>query len=312
VGQTRDRHEGWAQKHWRLLKEAFHIFADNHPIKFASAIAYFSLFALPSAFLIITFIAGLFFGRGVVYEELRSQLSKVIGDEGADILVRITQNFEEQAAESWWMTAIYVVVVFWLSTQLFRLFQNSLNQLWNIKPDFDSWWHKQLLERGITFALVLSCGLVFFASTLVEQALGMLTGLLGMNVMDTQAVSVITNIITAVFVLAWFTFMYVVLPFVRINWKPAVEGATFTTVMFYIGVLLLWQGVVKRDLEDFYAEVYPIILVALWIFYSALIFLYGAAFTRVCAREQNKSIEPAPHAYKFKLVRDDEFHERNM
>ncbi|CAN5161542.1 hypothetical protein BH23BAC1_BH23BAC1_28010 [soil metagenome] len=154
-----------------ILKEAFQIYKENHPVKFASAIAYFSLFALPSMFLIIVYFLSFIFSRTEILRELREQLAAVVGVEGADILVVITENYEEQASENTFTVIIYVIIVFWLSTQLFRLFQNSLNDLWRIKPDFSSFWRRIWVDRILTFFLVLITGLMFYASLIIERAL---------------------------------------------------------------------------------------------------------------------------------------------
>jgi membrane protein len=296
----------------RLSKEAFSVFRENHPVKFASAIAYFSLFALPSIFLIIVFVLSLFLDRAMVLQELAAQLSKVVGESGANILVVITANYLEQAAQSVLMGIAYAGVVFWLATQLFRLFQNSLNDLWQVSPDFDGLWRRLWVERGITFVLVLITGLLSFASVAVEWALGLLTSAVaGEPDMNPELRGAIVNGITALLVFLWFALLYKILPVVKIEWEPTLVGAAVTTVLFFIGIWLLWNFVVERDLEDLYSFVAPIILVALWVFYSSLVFLYGASFTKVYARFRGKRIAPAPHAYKFKSVRQEEFFREN-
>ncbi len=169
------------------------------------------------------------------------------------------------------------------------------------------------MERTLSFVLVLSTGVVFFASYLVEHSLGFITrGILDMRVMDEPITIWLTRIITGLLVFFWFAVLYKVLPFVRIRWGPTLIGAAFTAILFFAGVALLWQGVVKRDLEEFYEQVSPIILVALWMFYSALIFLFGASYTKVYAMEIDKHIKPAEYAYKLKMVKDDECHQENI
>jgi membrane protein len=297
----------WSARHLRLLKEAYGLFGQNHPIKFASAIAYFSLFALPCILLIITWLIGLFVGEAELRVELREQLAGVVGRDGADILITIMVNFREKASESLLMTLVYTGVVLWLSTQFFRLFQNALNDLWHVRPDFQGPWRKMLMERGLSFVLVLGSGVMFFASWIVQRALGFVTGgLLDVRIMQNRLVEVFTDLLAALLVFLWFALLYKVLPFVRIRWGPTLVGAAFTTVLFFIGVALLWQGVVKRDLEEFYAEVSPIILVALWMFYSALIFLFGASYTLVYARAMDKHILPASYAHRYERVRVDD------
>jgi membrane protein len=285
-----------------LLKDAFHIFKENHPVKFASAIAYFSLFALPCIFLIITHVLGILFDRQHILGELEEQLQVVVGEDGAAILVEITENYGKKAAESGWTIALYTVIVFWLSTQLFRLFQNSLNDLWRLKPDIDSFWKKMWVERGKTFILVLATGLMFYASLGIKLMLETFLGqLLGMDGLDENILQVIVSAFTVVLVFFWFALLYKEVPAVRIQWGPTFVGAAMTTALFYAGYWLLWNFVILRDLEEFYAGVTSIIRVALWVFYSSLVFLYGASLTRAYAHMQRKRIEPASYAYKYTI-----------
>jgi membrane protein len=288
-----------AKDYFLLFKEAFKTFADNHPVKFASAIAYFSLFALPCMFLIILYTFGLFFDRDEIIRKMQEQLGKVLGEDGAEILIVITEKYKEQAAESLLMTLLYAVIIFWLSTQLFRLFQNSLNDLWQIKPNFKSIWKKQWVERGIPFLIILATGLVFVVSLLFER--GLLADFQGGGT-ESSLVSLLGNLFTALLVFLWFALLYKMLPMVHIQWGPTFLGAAVTTLLFYIGAWLLWNFVVVRDLEDIYVEVASIIRVGLWVFYSSLVFLYGASFTKAYASLRGKSIAPSSSAYKFVQV----------
>ncbi|RDV14502.1 YihY/virulence factor BrkB family protein [Pontibacter diazotrophicus] len=289
----------------RLFKEAFYIFKENHPVKFASAIAYFALFALPCIFLILSYVLGLLYDTTEVMQELEEQLEDVVGADGAEILVIITQNYGEHAEESVWTILMYIVIVFWLSTQLFRLFQNSLNDLWLIKPRYEKVWQRIWVERGLTFVFVLATGLLFFASLGVERLLQFtLTTVMGDPELNSNVTNTLVDSFTVVLVFLWFSILYKELPAAKIKWEPTFVGAAVTTVLFFAGFWLLWNFVVLRDLEELYATVAPIIRVALWIFYSSLVFLFGASFTKAYANLKDKNIMPAPYAYKYKVVKD--------
>jgi len=291
------------KKCYSLSKASFKIFADNHPVKFASAIAYFSLFAVPSMLVIILYFFSIFFPVGEILTELQKQLSIVVGEDGANIIVVITENYKEQAEQSIWTLLMYSVVIFWLSTQLFRLFQNSLNDLWLVKPEYENIWQRIWTERILTFILVIGSGALLFSSVAVERGLELLLGSGGREG-EWTLTSVLVNTITAIFVFLWFSLLYKVLPAVKIKWGPTLVGAVVTSILFIIGYLLIWELVVKRDLEDFYDVAASIIVVALWIFYASLVFLYGASFTKAYSNDRGKAIEPAKYAYKFKQVKD--------
>ncbi len=290
----------------QLFKDAFLLFKDHHPIKFASAIAYFALFGLPSIFLIIVAVLRSFFEKAEILAELEEQLNEVVGKEGGQILVTITDRFYEQASQNTWTLLFYTVSTVWLSTQLYRLFQNSLNELWQIKPAYESYWRKLWVERGFTLLLVIVTGLLFFASVLFEYALNLTVSTLGGNPdFESGFWAILVNILTILLVFVWFAFLYKVLPAVKIDWEPTLVGAAVNTILFVAGVWILWFLVIERDLEDLYAYVAPIIQVALWVFYNSLIFLYGASFTKVYAHLKSKEIQPAGYAYKYRIAKDE-------
>jgi membrane protein len=291
-----------------LFKESYKIFGENHPVKFASAIAYFSLFALPSIFVIIVFFLSIFFPEERILSELQERLRHVVGQDGAEILVFITQKYSEKAAESIATIAFYTLVVFWLSTQLFRLFQNSLNDLWRVKPVHDNFWKKLWIHRGVTFVLVITTGLLFYSSLAIEWGLEQILDLFISDLDQIEgSIHLIVNIITAIFVFLWFSVLYKVLPVVEIQWEPTFVGAAVTTALFYLGIFLIWYLVIERDLEEIYGFVAPIIMVALWVFYSSLVFLYGASFTKIYAKKRGKQISPEENAFKYRVVKDEKF-----
>lgn len=287
-----------------MFKTAWRIFAENHPVQFASAFAYFSLFGLPSILLINIFILSFIFDLSGLFEVLQAQASKVIGADGANILTLVTQNYMEEASKGIFILIVYVVSIYLLATQLIVFFQDILNDLWQIKPNFRNFLQKQVMERGLTFVMVLITGLLFFVSVAVERAVLFTSSILGSPELS-GTTEVIINVITAIFVYFWFAILYKVLPFVRIKWEPTLVGAAVTFILFLIGFWLLREFVVKEDsLGDIYDFAAPIVLVAFWVFYISLAFLYGASFTKAYAELRGKKIEPKSFAYRFKVVKE--------
>jgi membrane protein len=284
----------------KLFKNAWTIFVANYPIEFASSFAYFSLFGLPSIFLIIIFILGFAFETPMLYQELGAQLKEILGQPTAELLVLITQNYVEHTIKDIWNTIAYVITIFLLATQLLVFFQDILNKIWHIKPNFKNQFQKHLKERGLTFLMALFTGILFFSSVAIERGIFFLFGEAG----NEGGRDFIINVITALFVLLWFTVLYKFLPFVKLPWEPAIVGAVITSILFFIGVWLLLEFVVKEQrLDDLYDYVAPIVLVSFWIFYNSLAFLYGASFTKAYAAYRGKEIMAKSYAFKYAIVK---------
>lgn len=289
------------KQHFRkLLNDTWEIFVATYPIEFASGFAYFALFGLPSILIIITFLLGFIIDTSLLLNQLREQLSAVIGPESARLLVIITENYIEETSRNFFTGAIYGVTIFLLATQLIVFFQDVLNDVWQIKPNFKSIRQKHYVERGLTFLMVLVTGLLFYLSIGVK----MLFEHMGNSEASTFAV--MAGISTTLIVFFWFATLYKLLPFAKIPWEPTLVGAAITTLLFFIGMWLLWVFAVEDNvLEDLYDYAAPIVLVSFWIFYNSLAFLFGAAFTRAYADIRGKRMEPKSYAYRFKLVKDD-------
>lgn len=277
------------KKHLNLFKKAWQIFKENHPIEFASSFAYFSLFGLPSILLIIVFLLSFVFDTSVLFNQLREQLRPVIGFDSADILVVITEKYMIQTQKNILNAIVYSITVFLLATQLIIFFQDILNDLWQIKPNFKNFWQKQVKERGLTFLMVIITGLLFYSSLGIEKALEFITG----ESLQEGIQKFIVNTITAILVFFWFAILYKVLAFVKIKMKPVLIGAAVTTVLFFIGLWLLKVFAVEdQSLEKLYDYAEPIVLISFWIFYNSLAFLYGASFTKVYAEMKGEKIAP--------------------
>jgi membrane protein len=292
------------KRYLTLFRDAFRIFGENHPIKFASAFAYFSLFGLPSIFIIIVLVLGFMFDTPELLDELINQLSSVIGAESATLLVTITQNYMEEASQDALSLFVYVITIFLLATQLMVFFQDILNDVWQVKPRFKSIWKKVLIERGLTFLMVIVTGLMFYASVATERAIEFITGIFGQET-DTALSGTLIDIISALLVFLWFAILFKMLPFIKIKWEPTFVGAAIASILFYIGMWLLWEFVVvENSLDDLYGHVAAIVLVSFWIFYNALAFFYSAALIKVYAEMRDKKIMPKPFAYKYKVVEE--------
>jgi membrane protein len=287
-----------------LFKDAFRILIENHPIKFASAFAYFSLFGLPSIFLIIAFVLGFMFDHNQLFEVLSGQLSSVIGSESAELLVVITQNYLEETTQDAISLVVYIITIFLLATQLMVFFQDILNDLWQMKPQFKSIWKKLIVERGLSFLMVLVTGLLFFASVAIEWSIELIFDFFGSQ---PGAPALLINFLTGILVYLWFAVLYKTLPFVKMQWEPNLVGAAVSTILFYIGIWLLWEFVVvENSLEDLYGFVAPIVMVSFWIFYNALAFFYGASLIKVYAEMRGKKIESRTYSYRYKVVKADD------
>jgi membrane protein len=172
--------------------------------------------------------------------------------------------------------------------------QDSLNHIWNVEPKPDRFFHRLLYTRLLSFLMVLGIGLLLLAALLVGamlSAAGQLLGdLLPLPGFFTQASSLF---ISFALMIVLFAVIYKVLPDVRISWKDVWVGATITAVLMAIGRFLITLYLARSSLRSVYGAAGSLVVILLWVYYSAQIFLFGAEFTQVYARRYGSSILPS-------------------
>ena len=291
-------------KSWlSVASAAFTNLKTNDPIRMAAATAFFSFFALPPITIILSQVYGnLLDGhdRQVSWQLFR-ELANLFGYSGAKQLQDISENIQERPTGQL-QTGLSIFLLLLASTTLFATVKNSLNQLWNVKPAADRRaWHT-LIDRAVAFGIIIFSGLLFTGSLAVHRLLSPLNDDLDHIIGLRNAGQHIWSVLVLT---TWFAVVFKFLPDIRIRWRAVRVGALVTGVLVEIGEQILNKLLIQSSVGLLYGASGAIILVLLFVFYAALIFYYGASFTRQYAQQINEAAEPGDHAvaYKIKEVR---------
>ena len=297
-------HMAQSLKIWlRVASAAFANLKTNDPIRMAAATAFFSFFALPPITIILSQIYGnLLDGhdRRVSWQLFR-ELADLFGYSGARQLRAISKNIQDRPTGQL-QTGLSIVLLLLASTTLFAIVKNSLNQLWNVKPAADRRaWHT-LVDRGVAFGIIIFSGLLFTGSLAVHRRLAPLNDNLNQVI---WLHSVGQHIWSVLVLTVWFAVVFKFLPDIRIRWRAVGIGAFVTGVLVETGEQILNKLLIQSSVGSLYGASGAIILMLLFVFYAALIFYYGASFTRQYAQHIHEAAEPGSHtvAYKIKEVR---------
>ncbi len=287
-------------KRWfGVASAAFANLKTNDPIRMAAATAFFSFFALSPITIILSQVYGnLLDGhdRRVNWQLFR-ELTNLFGYTGAKQLQAISQNIQERPTGQW-QTGLSVVLLLLASTTLFAIVKNSLNQLWNVKPAADRRaWHT-LIDRAVAFGIIIFSGLLFTGSLAVHRLLSPLNKDLGQT---TWLPSIGQHILSILVLTTWFAVVFKYLPDIRIHWRAVGVGALVTGVLVEIGEQILGKLLIQSSVGALYGTSGAIILILLFVFYAALIFYYGASFTRQYAQQINEAAEPGSHTVAYKI-----------
>ena len=268
---------------WALLKATVEGFIADDALSRGASIAYYTLFALAPVLLVVIAVAGSVFGHEAAEGAIVAQLSGLMGRKTAEALQAMIES-ANQPREGLWATLIGVAVILVAASGVFGEVQSALNAIWKAKPQ-SSTVFRLVRARAASLGLVITFGFVLMVSLTASAALQALSGYLaGVFPARELAVQVVDFTISIGLMWGMFAVMYKVLPDTPVAWRDVAIGALATTGLFQGGKYLIALYIGQSDIASSFGAAFALIILLLWIFYSAQIFLLGAEFTRAFAR----------------------------
>ena len=269
---------------WTLLHQTAIAWLDNYCPSMGAALAYYTLFSLAPLMLIVVSVGGMLFGAEAARGEIEAQLVSLMGTSGAravqDLLASVRQPSEGSVA-----TAIGVTLLFLGSTSVFAELQNAFDRIWHAPA---SWrggtWLTLVRTRLLSFGMVLAIGFLLMVSLLFSAALALMGHWLEPMFGAWLTLAALCNAVAAFALLtALFALIYKVMPRVRVQWRDVWTGALFTATLFSFGRYLIGLYIGRSGVVSGYGAAGSLVVILLWVYYSAQIFLMGAQFTWVYA-----------------------------
>ena len=275
-----------AKQWWQLAKQAVTSWSDDYAPSMGAALSYYSVFSMAPLLLIVISVAGLVFGEEAARGELFGQLAGLMGVEAAKTMesLLVSVNKPAQGIVS---TLIGIGVLLIGATTVFGELQNALDRIWRApaRPDESGLWtllHTRLLSFGMVLgiAFLLMISLVLGA---VVSALGKWWGdaLLGWEVLA-QVINVVLGFALTTGV---FAMIYKIMPRVQVRWYDVWIGAAVTALLFTLGRFLIGLYIGKSGVASSFGAAGSLIVIFVWVYYSAQVFLMGAEFTWLFAKQ---------------------------
>ena len=281
---------------WWVLKHAFIGWWDDNVPRLGASLAYYTLFALSPILLVATSIAGLAFGREAVRGEIVGQIQGLVGRQGAEVVQAMLEGASKPSA-SILATAAGVVTFFLGATGAFLELQTALNAIWRVKPRPDVSIRTFLLQRLISFGLVVGLGFLLLVSLLVSAALAGLNRYLGHAFPALAAIWEASSALVSLFVVTLlFAMVYKILPDVRLGWRDVWIGALVTAGFFSVGKQLIGLYLGTSSVASSYGAAGSVVVLLVWVYYSAQVVLLGAEFTRFHVEKFRGEPPPMKHA----------------
>ncbi|RYU81247.1 YihY/virulence factor BrkB family protein [Hymenobacter persicinus] len=287
-----------------LLRRAGLELGSHDPLRLGAATAFFTTFALPPILIILIQLLGKLYTASGVRVLLLGKLSALLGTSAAELVEQILLNVTnvERSRLVTWLGFGFLLFV---STTLFVVIQNSLNQLWQVRPGRKAGrFDKILKERARSLGLLLATALLSMLAFLTDAALALFADYI--HDFDPNfayfLIQVLNQITSLLILAAWFSVTFRNLSSAHVPWKAVWRGAIVTALLIDLGEFVLGHLLVPRNLGPIYGAASSIVLVLLFVFYSAMIYYFGACFTKVYAHYAGIDIRPKKHAVRYRLV----------
>jgi membrane protein len=277
----------------KALKNAGIGFVNDNAFKLSASLSYYTIFALGPLLIIIISLAGIFFGKEAVQGRIYGQLTDLVGHQSAlqiqDIIINIQSSHSTTTG-----AIIGAVILFIGATGVFTEMQDSINYIWSVKAKPKKSWLKFLINRLLSFSLIVGMGFILLVSLIVSAILTLLSDRL-MRLLPNYTVALFEVVNTAIILIvisALFTVIFKILPDAIISWKDALMGALLTAVLFLTGKFLIGYYIGRSNLGVTYGTAASIIILLTWVYYSAMILYFGAEFTKMYALQTGSGIKP--------------------
>ncbi len=292
---------------WKLLKTAGKGFSDDKVIKLSASLAYFTIFSIGPMLIIIIFFADIFWGREAIEGTIYGQIKGFVGADAAIQLQEMIKNASLSGKNK--LTAILGFITLLIgATGVFYEIQDSINTIWGLKPKPKKSWLKMLLNRLLSFSIVISLGFLLLVSLIINGLIEALSNrLLRMFPDVAVAVIYILNLVITFAVISFlFAIIFKMLPDAIIKWKDVIIGAMATAVLFMIGKFGITFYIGSANVGTTYGTAGSIVVLLLWVYFSSIILFFGAEFTKAYATDYGSRIQPNHYAVWVKQIEVEE------
>jgi membrane protein len=258
---------------------------EHNDSNMGAALAFYTMFAIAPILVIAVAVAGYVFGPHVAETQVLQQLSALLGDTGAKAIrdLLLSAHYSDQKG---FAAVVGIITLLVGATSVFGELQYTLDRIWNTPPEKAVVWWQIIRKRVLSIGLVLGVGFLLMVSLVVSAALTAVE-----NFFDTFMTQWAVLLPLIDFTLSFamttllFAMIYKYIPRERLAWSDVWTGAAVTALLFTIGKFLIGLYLGKSSFNSAYGATGSLVILLLWIYYSAQIFLLGAEFTRVITYE---------------------------
>ncbi len=281
-----------------LLKETASNWVDDNASSRGAALAYYSMFAIAPIVILTVSVAGLFLGDAAASGQVAEQLRSTVGPQVAGAIEAVVRNASNPSTSKW-AALVGLLVALLGAAGVYAELQSDLNAIWKVTPRPGRPIWNVVKERVFSFGMVLASGFLLLVSLVVTATLNSLAHFITPASLPGGVLlwQTINALVSFAFVGLLFALIFKFVPDVHVPWADVWRGAALTALLFTIGKYLLAIYVTRTSVASAYGAAGSLVVVLVWVYYSAQILLFGAEFTRGEARRHGSRCAPAHDAW---------------
>ena len=279
-----------------LLKLSYQDWKEDKASRLSAALAYYTIFSLAPMLLIIIAVTGLFWSQDVVRSQVLNQIEGLVGAEGRAFISDLLSSASNPAKDVL-ATIVGILTLLFGALGVFNELHNALNTIWEVKEEettgFVESVKKVIFGRLLSFTMILGIGFLLLVSLVISAALSAVQETIGNAIPISEILLQILNLIISIGVITvLFALIFKFLPDAEIAWRDVWLGAFVTALLFSLGKFLIGIYLGNSTVGSSFGAAGSLVVLLLWIYYSAQILLFGAEFTQVYANEFGSKIVP--------------------
>ncbi|ATA73900.1 ribonuclease BN [Capnocytophaga sp. H4358] len=272
---------------------------DDNCLKLSASLSYSTIFALPSLAILLISSVGLFHDSREVSDEFFLQIANLVGEKSAEQIqeVILNMNFDGSNQIAYWVS---IGTLLFTASAVFAEIQSSINYIWELKAKPKKGIIRFIINRLLSFAMIGALGFVLLVSLIINTVIDLLSRqLVRLFSENTVYIAQLINVgIVFLIVTIIFSFIFKTLPDGKLKWKDTFIGAAFTSVLFMLGKFIIGNYLVNTAKLDVYGAAGSILVLLLWVYYSAMILYFGAVFTKNYSEQYGTPIEPSNYSVR--------------